>query len=144
MIAERALIDAQQADARRGAGDDRPLLGVPIAVKDTEDVGGEVTTLGTAAHGGPAARDNDFVARLRSAGAVILGKTNLPELAIMGSTEGPAFGITRNPWDTERTPGGSSGGSAAAVAAGLCAAATALRRRWARSASRPRAAGWSA
>ena len=72
----------------------------------------------------PAERDNDFVARLRSAGAVILGKTNLPELAIMGSTEGPAFGITRNPWDTDRTPGGSSGGSAAAVAAGLCAAAT--------------------
>lgn len=121
---ERALIDARQADARRGAGDDRPLLGVPIAVKDTEDVAGEVTTLGTAAYGAPAERDNDFVARLRSAGAVVLGKTNLPELAIMGSTEGPAFGITRNPWDTDRTPGGSSGGSAAAVAAGLCAAAT--------------------
>jgi amidase len=125
VMVERAVIDAQQADARRGAGDDRPLLGVPIAVKDTEDVGGEVTALGTAAHGGPAERDNDFVARLRSAGAVILGKTNLPELAIMGSTEGPAFGITRNPWNTDRTPGGSSGGSAAAVAAGLCAAATA-------------------
>jgi amidase len=124
VIAERALIDAQQADARRGAGDDRPLLGVPIAVKDTEDLGGEVTTWGTAAHGGPAVRDGDLVARLRSAGAVILGKTNLPELAIMGSTEGPAFGITRNPWNTDRTPGGSSGGSAAAVAAGLCAAAT--------------------
>jgi amidase len=124
VIAERALIDAQQADGRRGAGDDRPLLGVPIAVKDTEDVGGEVTAWGTAAHGGPAARDGDLVARLRSAGAVILGKTNLPELAIMGSTEGPAFGITRNPWNTDRTPGGSSGGSAAAVAAGLCAAAT--------------------
>nr|MBA3263248.1 amidase [Thermoleophilaceae bacterium] len=122
---ERALVDARQADARRGAGDDRPLLGVPIAVKDTEDVAGEVTTLGTAAHGGPAARDNDLIARLRTAGAVILGKTNLPELAIMGSTEGPAFGITRNPWNSDRTPGGSSGGSAAAVAAGLCAAATA-------------------
>jgi amidase len=125
VMGERALVDAQQADARRGAGDERPLLGVPIAVKDTEDVGGEVTGLGTAAHGGPAERDNDFVARLRSAGAVILGKTNLPELAIMGSTEGPAFGITRNPWNTDHTPGGSSGGSAAAVAAGLCAAATA-------------------
>src|SRR5215207_5968765 len=121
---EGALVDAAQADARRGAGDDRPLLGVPIAVKDTEDFGGEVTGWGTAAHGGPAQRDNDFVARLRAAGAVVLGKTNLPELAIMGSTEGPAFGITRNPWDTDRTPGGSSGGSAAAVAAGLCAAAT--------------------
>src|SRR5918998_1726276 len=118
---ERALADAQQADARRRAGDERPLLGVPIAVKDSEDVAGEVTGFGTAAHGGPAQRDSEFVGRLRSAGAVILGKTNLPELAIMGSTEGPAFGITRNPWDSDRTPGGSSGGSAAAGAPGPCA-----------------------
>jgi amidase len=125
VMAERAQADAQQADARRGAGDERPLLGVPIAVKDTEDVAGEVTSWGTAAFDRPAARDNDFVGRLRAAGAVILGKTNLPELAIMGATEGPAFGTTRNPWDLDRTPGGSSGGSAAAVAAGLCAAATA-------------------
>jgi amidase len=124
VMAERALADAEQADARRNAGDDRPLLGVPIAVKDTEDIAGELTTWGTAAHGGPAQLDNELVSRLRAAGAVILGKTNLPELAIMGSTEGPAFGVTRNPWNTDRTPGGSSGGSAAAVAAGLCAAAT--------------------
>jgi amidase len=125
VMAERALADAQQADGRRGAGDERPLLGVPIAVKDTEDVAGEVTAWGTAAHGAPAERDNEFVSRLRGAGAVIIGKTNLPELAIMGATEGPAFGVTRNPWHTDRTPGGSSGGSGAAVAAGLCAAATA-------------------
>jgi amidase len=125
VMAERALADAGQADARRGAGDDRPLLGVPIAVKDTEDVAGELTAWGTAAHAGrPAERDNELVARLRAAGAVTLGKTNLPELAIMGSTEGPAFGVTRNPWNSDRTPGGSSGGSGAAVAAGLCAAAT--------------------
>jgi amidase len=125
VMAERALADARQADARRGAGGERPLLGVPIAVKDTEDVGGEVTGWGTAAHGGPAERDNDLVMRLRGAGAVVVGKTNLPELAIIGATEGPAFGVTRNPWDPDRTPGGSSGGSGAAVAAGLCAAATA-------------------
>lgn len=125
VMAERALADADQADARRRAGDDRPLLGVPLAVKDTEDVGGEITARGTATQERPAERDNAFVGRLRSAGAVVLGKTNLPELAIMGSTEGPAFGVTRNPWDPDRTPGGSSGGSAAAVAAGLCAAATA-------------------
>ena len=125
VMSERALVDAQQADARRGAGDERPLLGVPIAVKDVEDVTGEVTTWGTAANITPASQDSEFVRRLRSAGAVVIGKTNLPELAILGDTEGPAFGITRNPWNTDRSPGGSSGGSAAAVAAGLCAAATA-------------------
>ena len=126
LMAERALADADQADARRGAGDERSLLGVPIAVKDTEDVAGEITRWGSDAHSGvPATRDNELVGRLRAAGAVIVGKTNLPELAIMGATEGQAFGVTRNPWDPERTPGGSSGGSAAAVAAGLCAAATA-------------------
>ena len=124
VMAERALADAEQAEARRSAGDDRPLLGVPIAVKDSEDVGGVLTGWGTAAHAGPAERDNEFVSLLRAAGAVIIGKTNLPELAIMGATEGPAFGVSRNPWNTDRTPGGSSGGSGAAVAAGLCAAAT--------------------
>src|SRR5688500_7741692 len=125
VMAERALVDAQQADARRGAGEDRPLLGVPIAVKDVEDVTGEITRWGTDAFTTPAAQDSELVRRLRAAGAVVVGKTNTPELAIIGDTEGPAFGITRNPWDTERSPGGSSGGSAAAVAAGLCAAATA-------------------
>jgi amidase len=125
VMAERALVDAQQADGRHGAGDDRPLLGVPIAVKDIEDVTGEVTRFGTDAFTKPAAQDSDLVRRLRAAGAVVIGKTNTPELAIIGDTEGPAFGITRNPWNTDRSPGGSSGGSAAAVAAGLCAAATA-------------------
>jgi amidase len=125
VMSERALVDAQQADGRRGAGEERPLLGVPIAVKDVEDVTGEVTRWGTDAYSTPAAQDSELVRRLRSAGAVIIGKTNTPELAIIGDTEGPAFGITRNPWNTDRSPGGSSGGSAAAVAAGLCAAATA-------------------
>src|SRR3954463_7257365 len=123
VMSERALVDAQQADGRRGAGDERPLLGVPIAVKDVEDVTGEVTTWGTAANFQPATQDSEFVARLRAAGAVVIGKTNLPELAIMGDTEGPAFGITRNPWNTDRSTGGSSGGSAAAVAAGPWGAA---------------------
>jgi amidase len=125
VMAERAVVDAQQADARRGAGEDRPLLGVPIAVKDVQDVTGEVTRYGTDAFTKPAAQDDELVRRIRAAGAVVVGKTNTPELAIMGDTEGPAFGITRNPWNTDRSPGGSSGGSGAAVAAGLCAAATA-------------------
>jgi amidase len=128
VMAERALADAGQADARRGAGGggERPLLGVPIAVKDVMDVSGEVTTWGTAAHGDIRAREDcELVRLLRAAGAVILGKTTAPELAIVGDTEGPAFGITRNPWNTGRSAGGSSGGSAVAVAAGLCAAATA-------------------
>src|SRR3954447_24175204 len=125
VMSERALVDAQQADGRRAAGDERPLLGVPIAVKDVEDVTGEVTRWGTDAFSTPATQDSELVRRLRAAGAVIVGKTNCPELAIIGDTEGPAFGITRNPWNTDRSVGGSSGGSAAAVAAGLCAAATA-------------------
>jgi amidase len=125
VMAERAIVDAQQADGRRGAGDDRPLLGVPIAVKDVEDVTGEITCWGTDAFTKPAGQDSEIVRRVRAAGAVVIGKTNCPELAIMGETEGPAFGITRNPWNTDKSAGGSSGGSAAAVAAGLCAAATA-------------------
>ena len=124
VMAERALADAQQADGRRGAGDERPLLGVPIAVKDAEDVIGEVTTWGTAANSTPATQDSELVRRLRAAGAVVIGKTNCPELVIMGDTECMAYGITRNPWNPERGAGGSSGGSAVAVAAGLCAAAT--------------------
>jgi amidase len=122
VLEERALIEADQADSRRAAGDDRPLLGVPVAIKDCADVAGTVTTVGTAAHGPAATEDAELVRRLRAAGCVILGKTTLPELAITGTTEGPAFGVTRNPWDLDRTPGGSSGGSAAAVAAGLAAA----------------------
>jgi amidase len=123
VFAERALLEAQQADARRGAGEERPLLGVPVAVKDDIDVAGEVTALGTNAHGEPAAEDAEVVRRLREAGAVVIGKTNVPELCIWPFTETPTFGATRNPWDLQRTPGGSSGGSAAAVAAGLVGAA---------------------
>src|SRR5215208_1703229 len=118
VMAERALADATQADGRRGAGEQRPLLGVPIAIKDTQNVAGELTTHGSAAHDEPAREDAELVRRLRGAGAVIVGKTNTPELAIIGDTEGPAFGVTRNPWNADRSPGGSSGGSAVAVAAG--------------------------
>lgn len=125
VMAERALAEAEQADARRRSDADRPLLGVPIALKDNVDVAGELTTHGTSAQDEPAVDDSEVVRRLRNAGAVILGKTNLPELAIYPWTESASFGATLNPWDTSRSTGGSSGGSAAAVAAGLAAAAMA-------------------
>jgi amidase len=97
-----------------------PLAGVPVAVKDSEDVAGAPTRFGSAATSArPAAADGDLARRLRAAGAVIVGKTNLPELGIWPVTEPLATGPTRNPWDPARTPGGSSGGSAAAVAAGM-------------------------
>src|SRR4051812_33381921 len=121
-MAERALADADQADARRRSNGDRPLLGVPIALKDNIDVAGEVTTHGTSAYGDPATEDAEIVRRLRAAGAVILGKTLLPELAVYPWTESATYGATRNPWDVNVTTGGSSGGSGAAVAAGLAAA----------------------
>jgi amidase len=126
VFAERARLEADQADARRGAGGEsagRALLGVPFAVKDDIDVAGEVTTYGTNAYGEPAAADAEVVRRLREAGAVIIGKTNVPELTMWPFTETATFGATRNPWDLQRAPGGSSGGSAAAVAAGLIGAA---------------------
>jgi amidase len=123
VFAERARAEAAQADARRRSGEDRPLLGVPIAIKDDTDIAGELTARGTQAIEEPAHADSEVVRRLRAAGAVILGKTNVPELTIVPFTESPTWGITRNPWDPQRTPGGSSGGSASAVAAGLCSAA---------------------
>ncbi len=127
VLGERARSDAKRVEARldRGEGDRMPLAGAPIALKDTEDLEGEVTCWGSAAFDQPASADGEMVRRLRDAGAIVIGKTNLPELAICGFTETEAWGITRNPWDTTRTPAGSSGGSAAAVAAGLCAAASA-------------------
>jgi len=123
VFAERARLEADQADGRRGAGSERRLLGVPVAIKDDIDVAGEVTAWGTNAYGGPARTDAEVVRRLREAGAVIIGKTNVPELTIWPFTETATFGATRNPWDRQRAPGGSSGGSAAAVAAGLVGAA---------------------
>jgi amidase len=126
VFAERARMEADQADARRGAGDsNRPLLGVPIAVKDEFDVAGEVTTFGTNAYGEPATADSEIVRRARAAGAVVIGKTHMPELGAVPWTESPTWGVTRNPWELQHSPGGSSGGSAAAVAAGLVGAALA-------------------
>jgi amidase len=116
-------VDAEGALAAAdavAAGDERPFAGVPIAVKDTAAVAGMPYTLGSDAFGDfVPAHDAFVVRRLREAGFVIVGKTNLPEFGILPVTEPRRFGPTRNPWDTERTPGGSSGGAAAAVAAGM-------------------------
>jgi amidase len=119
---ERVLADARavDADAARRRG---PLAGVPVAVKDNVDVLGLSTRCGSAATPDrPAKSDDELVRRLRAAGCVVMGKTQMPELAIWPFTES-AFGVTRNPWSPERTAGGSSGGSAAAVAAGMAALA---------------------
>jgi amidase len=101
-----------------------PLAGVPIAVKDDLPVEGQATTRGARSYTPPATADAEAVRRLRTAGAIPIGITNVPELTIFPWTATDANGITRNPWDVTRTPGGSSGGSAAAVAAGLVPCAT--------------------
>ena len=119
VLPERARHEAATAQDRLDAGERLPLLGVPIAIKDDVDVADEVTTYGSAGHRPPATSDAEVVRRLRAAGAVIMGKTNVPELMMFPYTESLTFGATRNPWNTALTPGGSSGGSGAAVAAGL-------------------------
>ncbi len=122
---DQALAAADEAGERAGADDAPPLNGVPVAIKDNADVAGDVTTHGTSAYGPPATADAEYVRRIREAGAIVIGRTNVPPLCAMCVTESATFGVTRNPWDTERSPGGSSGGSAAAVAAGLVGAASA-------------------
>ncbi|MFI0981112.1 amidase [Streptomyces sp. NPDC021093] len=114
----RALAEAE-ALADRSDLDRLPLAGVPVAVKDNLPVRGEATLAGSAATStAPAGADHETVARLRAAGAVVVGLTHVPELCVFGTTDG-VHGISRNPWDLSRTAGGSSGGSAAAVAAGM-------------------------
>ncbi|MEU5533494.1 amidase family protein [Streptomyces sp. NPDC020362] len=116
--AEAALAEADEVGARADLAG-LPLAGVPVAVKDNLAVRGEAARNGSAATpDAPAAEDHVTVARLRAAGAVVVGLTNVPELCVFGTTEG-VHGTARNPWDITRTAGGSSGGSAAAVAAAL-------------------------
>lgn len=126
--ADAALAEADAMDARIARAEvPGPLAGVPVLVKDLEDVAGMVTTQGSRlfADGPPAAADGLVPSRLRTAGAIIVGKTNLPEFATEGFTDNLVFGPTRNPWAPDWSPGGSSGGSAAAIAAGLVPIATA-------------------
>jgi Asp-tRNA(Asn)/Glu-tRNA(Gln) amidotransferase A subunit family amidase len=125
--ADAALAAADDIDQRVVRGDEvGPLAGLPIGVKDLEDAAGLPTSYGSAAWAGgkPAREDSVMVSRLRAAGCVVVGKTNTPELGWKPDTDNPAFGATHNPWDLERSPGGSSGGSAAAIAAGMVPLAT--------------------
>jgi aspartyl-tRNA(Asn)/glutamyl-tRNA(Gln) amidotransferase subunit A len=126
--AEGALAAADAVDRARASGVQLgPLAGVPFGVKDLEDCVGMPTTRGSRwyADAAPATRDDIHVERFRSAGAIPIGKTATPEFGAFGYTASPLLGVTRNPWNTERTPGGSSGGTAAAVAAGVIAFGTA-------------------
>jgi aspartyl-tRNA(Asn)/glutamyl-tRNA(Gln) amidotransferase subunit A len=123
---ESLLRDAREAGERIARGEARALEGVPLGVKDLEDTAGMVTSKGSVPFkDNLAAVDSIQVERLRAAGAIVVGKTNAPEFGYTAITKNLLFGATRNPWNLERTPGGSSGGSSAAIAAGMIPLATA-------------------
>lgn len=125
---EAALEDARACDRRIARGEDPgPLSGLPLLVKDIEHAAGLPTTFGSLLHRDAPAepRDGVVAGRLRAAGAILVGKTNVPEFAFEGYTANRLFGATHNPWVHDWSPGGSSGGSAAAIAAGLAPLATA-------------------
>ena len=127
-IREEGLDDARAVDSRIAAGEDvGPLAGLPLLVKDMEDVEGMSSTYGSIvfANADPATSDGLVPRRLRAAGAIVVGKTNQPEFAFAGYTSNSLYGTTTNPWGTGWSPGGSSGGSAAALASGMAAIATA-------------------
>jgi Asp-tRNA(Asn)/Glu-tRNA(Gln) amidotransferase A subunit family amidase len=127
-VREHSVDEARGLDARIAAGDDvGPLAGVPLLVKDMEDVEGVPSTYGSLvfADAPPAVADGLIPRRLKAAGAIVVGKTNQPEFAFAGHTDNLLYGATKNPWNLEASPGGSSGGSAAAMAAGLAPVATA-------------------
>jgi len=116
-----ALAAAKESDERRSRGQARSRLdGIPISVKDNLHVAGFPTTWGSRAlEDYRPAKDELPIARLRRAGMIVIGKTNAPEFTLEGYTRNDLFGVTRNPWNTELTPGGSSGGAAASVFVGL-------------------------
>ena len=120
LLVDAAIAEAQERDeALTADGPVGPLHGVPVVIKEEIDVAGTVTTFGGDANSTPAAADAEVVRRLRVAGAVIVAKTTMPEFGAFPFTESAARGVTRNPWDPSRTPGGSSGGTAVAVSAGM-------------------------
>lgn len=117
---DQARAEAAEADARRQRGEPLgPLHGVPITIKDSYDVAGTPTVVGLETRvGHRAAADSPLVARLRQAGAIVLGKTNAPQVLLYNETDNAVYGRTNNPWSLDRAPGGSSGGEGAIVAAG--------------------------
>ncbi|MBI2244519.1 MAG: amidase [Nocardioides sp.] len=120
LLVDAAIAEAQACDEALVAGGPiGPLHGVPVVIKEEIDVAGTVTTFGGEANSTPAAADAEVVRRLRVAGAVIVAKTTMPEFGAFPFTESASRGVTRNPWDPSRTPGGSSGGTAVAVSAGM-------------------------
>ena len=121
MVDEKILLsDAKAAEKRVMRGEARPLEGIPLGVKDLEDAKGLVTSMGSIPFRDQVAQqDSTQVQRLRAAGAIVVGKTNAPEFGYTAITKNQVYGVTRSPWNLERTPGGSSGGSAAALAAGV-------------------------
>ncbi len=123
---EEAVASARQADERIGRGDGgEPLLGIPVSIKDLEVTKGIRSTMGSLAYRDYVPEIDSITSeRVRSSGAVILGKTNTPEFGLLGTTENRLGDACRNPWNTNRTSGGSSGGAAAALVAGLCTLAT--------------------
>jgi amidase len=115
-----ARAEAQEADRRLAQGDEAPFLGVPLPIKDLTAVAGWPVTYGSnGASGKPCEESELVVEALRNAGFVLCGLTNTPEFGLITAAENSRYGITRNPWDSQRSPGGSSGGAAAAVASGM-------------------------
>jgi amidase len=120
VLADAARVEAAERDRALATGETPgPLHGVPVAIKEELDVAGCVTTFGGRANTTPVTQDGEVVRRLRAAGAVIIGKTRMPEFGEWPYTESVDGGPTRNPWNADHTPGGSSGGTAVAVAAGM-------------------------
>jgi Asp-tRNA(Asn)/Glu-tRNA(Gln) amidotransferase A subunit family amidase len=124
---DEAIEEARRTHSRTAVGEvEAALLGLPLLVKDNHDVAGMPTTFGSTlfADAPPAERDALVVQRLRAAGAIVVGKSNLPEMAFSGFTDGNLFAPARNPWGAEWSPGGSSGGAGAALSAGIVPLAT--------------------
>ena len=117
---EHLMAEAADAEKRVMNGEARPLEGIPLGIKDLEDAKGLITSMGSIPFRNQVAeRDSTQVERFRAAGAIVVGKTNAPEFGYTAITKNLVYGVTRSPWNLERTPGGSSGGSAAALAAGV-------------------------